>query len=218
MPGMCRLALVLLLIVSAASSAAASDGLPYGKSLNFVVMREGVAIGRHTLIFERDDSQLRVATSIDIAVKFMGFTAYRYSHRAEEVWAGDALVALSSRTDDNGTKYAVQASRTADGLAVQAGAAGGTVLPAGILPTSHWNIRQVAQPVLLNSQKGGEARVKITPLGREIVATTSRSLPATRYRYDGDIKMDQWFDDHGRWVKTSFKGSDDSTIEYLLQE
>ena len=79
-------------------------------------------------------------------------------------------------------------------------------------------MRQVTQTVLLNTQKGNEAHVKITALGRETVKTSSTALQATHYRYDGDIKMDQWFDDRGRWVKMAFTGSDGSIIEYVLQE
>jgi hypothetical protein len=210
-----RLAFVLLLLLSTPATA---DGLPYGKTLSFVAMREGQQIGSHKLVFERDGGQLKVSTSIDIAVKFIGITAYRYSHRAQEVWAGDALASLTSRTDDDGKVQAVQASRTAEGLAVQAEGAKRIVLPAGILPSSHWNVRQVAQQFLLNTQKGSEARIKVTTVGRESVATSAHTLQATHYRYDGDIKMDQWFDDRGRWVKMAFKGSDGSTIEYVLQE
>jgi hypothetical protein len=212
------ISVLLLLAMAAISPAAAADGLPYGQTLSFAVMREGQQIGSHRLVFERDGVQLRISTSIDLAVKFVGITAYRYSHRAQEVWAGDALVSLTTRTEDDGKAYAVQAARTGEGIAVQAEGAKRTVLPATIMPSTHWNIRQVSQTFLLNSQKGVEARVKTTPLGREAVKTSSNTLQATRYRYDGDLKMDQWFDDRGRWVKTSFKGSDGSTIEYVLQE
>jgi len=213
-----RLVVVLLLIMAAIAPSADADSLPYGPTLSFVVIREGQQIGSHKLVFERDGAQLKVSTSIDIAVKFAGITAYRYSHRAQEVWSGDALVSLTSRTDDDGKAYAVQANRTADGIAVQAGGAKPAALPATIIPSSHWNIRQIAQTVLLNSQKGNEARVNIATLGREAIKTSSSTLQAMHYRYDGDLKMDQWFDDRGRWVKTSFKGSDGSTIEYVLQE
>lgn len=180
--------------------------------------RQGQQIGDHRLRFEHDNGQLKVSTSIDLAVKLLGLTAFRYSHRAQEVWSGDALLSLTSRTDDDGKNYAVQANRTEAGIAVQVQGAGRTVLPATILPSSHWNVRQVRQTVLLNSQKGTEAHVKVATVGRETIKTASGSLQATRYRYEGDVKMDQWFDDRGRWVKMAFAGSDGSTIEYVLQE
>lgn len=213
-----RFALFLLVFLTASSSAVGADRLPYGPDLSFSVWRNGQQIGRHKLAFEQDSGQLKVSTSIDLAVKLVGITAYRYSHRAQEVWSGDALLSLTSRTDDDGKQYTVQANRTGAGIAVQAESAGRQVLPATILPSSHWNFRQVAQTVLLNSQKGNEARVKVTALGRETIRTASSTLPATRYRYEGDVKMDQWFDDRGRWVKMAFAGSDGSAIEYVLQE
>jgi hypothetical protein len=213
-----RLTFVLLLVIAAISPAAGADGPPYGQTLSFAVMREGQPIGSHKLVFERDGAQLKVSTSIDLAVKIAGITAYRYSHTAQEVWAGDALVSLTSRTADDGKTYAVQANRTADGIVVQAEGAKRIVLPATIVPSSHWNVRQVSQTVLLNTQKGIEARVKVIALGREAVKTSSHTVQAMHYRYDGDLKMDQWFDDRSRWVKTSFKGADGSTIEYVLRE
>lgn len=212
-----RLLLAVLLTLSTAAIASAADALPYGTSLSFVAYRNGEPIGRHTVTFERDGSQLKVSTSIDLSVKFMGFIAYRYTHRAQEVWAGDSLVSLASQTDDNGTKHDVKAVREAGGIAVVHDAAR-TVLPPQVMPSSHWNIEQVRQSVLLNTQKGTEARVKVTPAGRQAVKTASGSIEATRYRYEGDVVMDQWFDDRGRWVKTSFTASDGSTIEYILQE
>mgnify|MGYP003704351641 CR=1 FL=1 len=79
-------------------------------------------------------------------------------------------------------------------------------------------IEQVRQSMLLNTQKGTEAKVNISQGPRENVKTLSGFVPATRYSYTGDVAMDQWFDDRGRWVKTSFQASDGSTIEYVLQE
>jgi hypothetical protein len=213
-----RLTFLLFLVTAAIAPAAGADSFPYGQTLSFVVMREGQPIGSHKLIFERDGAQLKVSTSIDLAVKIAGITAFRYTHRGQEAWDGNTLVSLTSRTDDDGKAYSVQANRTAEGIAVQASGAKSIIMPATIIPSSHWNIRQVSQTVLLNTQKGNEARVAVTPLGREAVKTSSGTLQATRYRYDGDIKMEQWFDERGRWVKMSFKGSDGSAIDYVLQE
>ena len=209
--------LSVLLTVSSAVVASAAGALPYGSSLSFVAYRNGEPIGRHTVTFDRDGNELRVSTSIDLAVRFMGFTAYRYTHRAQEVWSGGALVSLASTTDDNGTKHNVTAIRAANDITVTHDGKT-TVLSSRTLPSSHWNIEQVRQSMLLNTQKGTEAKVNISQGPRENVKTSSGFVPATRYSYTGDVVMNQWFDDRGRWVKTSFKASDGSTIEYVLQE
>jgi hypothetical protein len=211
-----RTALFLLLLAGPAAAAGAQD-LPYGQTLRFAAYRNGEPIGQHTLAFQQSGSNLTVSTSIDFAVKLMGFTAYRYTHRAQEVWTGETFQSVAATTDDDGKKYAVRAQRTAAGLDVQRNA-GHEVLPADLLPTSHWNVRQIAQSSLLNTQNGEQARVQVTPLGREKVKTASGWIDANHYRYSGDLSKDQWFDDRGRWVKTTFKASDGSTIEYILQE
>ena len=93
-------------------------------------------------------------------------------------------------------------------------------LPANILPTSHWNIAPgQADPSCSTPSTAPSRHVQITPMGREPVKTASgATIEATRYHYTGDIRMDQWFDDRGRWVKGTFAASDGSTIEYILQE
>lgn len=230
------IALILAAAGAATATASAAQDTPYGTSLSFIAYRNGEAIGRHTLSFQRNGQELKVVTSIDLAVKVLGFTAYRYTHRAQETWNGDAFQTLSSQTDDNGKKVAVQAQRAPAGLEVVRTARAEPVqgaamdqglkrddavremLPLDLLPSSHWNFRQINQSALLNTQTGAKANVQITPLGREQIKTANGTITAMRYRYAGDVAKDQWFDDRGRWVKTSFVGSDGSKIEYILQE
>ena len=214
---MFRLVAALFLAMTGATTAASAQDQLYGPTLTFAVYRNGEPIGRHTLAFQHSGVDLTVSTTIDFAVKVLGITAYRYSHRGQEVWKGDTFQSAATQTDDNGTKYTVRAQRIDNGIDVQR-TSGREVMPAGTLPTSHWNVRQIGQTTLLNTQNGVQAHVQVTPLGREKVKTASGSVDANRYRYSGDVTKDQWFDDRGRWVKTLFKASDGSTIEYILQE
>lgn len=141
----------------------------------------------------------------------MGVTAYRYTHRAEEVWSGDTFQGLSAQTDDNGKKHAIHIWRDGAALAVERNARPDILSPATfdrgvqrddpvrttllpqLLPSTHWNVRQVRQAALVNTQTGSEARVQVSVLGRETIRTANSSIDATRYRYTGDLVMDQWF-------------------------
>jgi len=232
-----QLAAALIVSVLGSTTVSAANDFPYGQTLAFAIYRNGQEIGRHTLSFEQDGANRVVTVAINLAVKAMGVIAYRYIHADREVWNGDALQALDSQTDDNGKKYKVHVQRGANGLTVDRQAPAEAinastadqglqppvieheVLPADILPTSHWNIAQVKRSVLLNTQYGTQAHVQVTPMGREPVKTaTGATIEATRYHYTGDIRMDQWFDDRGRWVKGMFAAPDGSTIDYVLQE
>lgn len=215
-----RAILAMLLLAGVPAGASAANDLAYGATLSFAAVRNGQTIGHHGLTFQRDGAQLTVSTSIELAVKFLGFTAYRYSHRAEEVWTGDIFQSLATETDDNGKKFSVRIRRGATHLDVERKVRAEALrasLPLWLLPSSHWNVRQVRQSALVNTQDGTEARIRVSILGRETIATATARIEATRYRYAGDIEMDQWFDDSGRWVKMSFVASDGSTVEYMLQ-
>ena len=87
-----------------------------------------------------------------------------------------------------------------------------------LLPSTHWNIAQTRQRALLNTQTGKILHTGVREVGRETVRTASAAPGATHFAYGGDIKMDQWFDDRSRWVKSTFKATTDgSMIEYTLQ-
>jgi hypothetical protein len=219
---MARLIFALFLLATSSTAALASDDFPYGSSLSFAAIRNGQTIGHHRLTFQKNGDQLTVSTAIDLAVKIMGVTAYRYMHRAQEVWSGDIFQGLTAQTDDDGKKYAIQIRRDGAALTVERNARlrdgpVRTTLPPQLLPSTHWNVRQIRQSALVNTQTGTEARIQVSVLGRETIRTANASIDSTHYRYSGDLVMDQWFDDAGRWAKTSFTASDGSTIEYLLQ-
>ena len=230
-----RLFVALFLLVSGSAAASAADDFPYGSSVSFAAVRNGQKIGHHSLTFQRNGSLLTVSTSIDLSVKFLGLTAYRYTHSAQEIWSAGTFQGLASRTDDNGKKFAIQIRRDGAALKVERSVRpdvstaatfeqtfhhhemARSTLPPELLPSTHWNIRQVHQSALVNTQDGTEARVQVAAVGRETIVAANVSIEATRYRYTGDVVMDQWFDGKGRWVKMSFIASDGSTIEYVLQ-
>jgi Family of unknown function (DUF6134) len=222
-------------LLSAAPLAFAADG-PYPPQINYAIYRQGQQIGRHTVTFEHKGPVKIVKGDCEVEVRALGVAAYRYSYRSQEEWNGDQLQSLRATTDDNGKRFTVAAERREGSLVVERTASAPAptaaladqgyqgpdvshqVLPGSLLPTSGWNFGQVKQNTLLNTENGKVAHVQVTPAGRETVQMPSGSVLATRYRYTGDLQMDQWFDDKGRWVKGTFTAFDGSTIEYILQQ
>ncbi len=222
--------------VQARQQALLAADLPYEALTRYAILRDGQPIGTHTLRFDRSGDERVVTGRVDVDVKLLGVTTYRLTHDSREVWRAGELQRLETRTDNNGRRYAVKAERTAQGLVVESeraaqgeGAAAlfegfrgtevdRTTLPAGTLPTSLWNIGQVSQSTLLHTQSGRLAKTSVRPAGRETVGIASGTVEATRYIYTGDLRMNQWFDDRGRWVRSAFNAFDGSLIEYVLQE
>ena len=92
------------------------------------------------------------------------------------------------------------------------------IVSAQTLPSTQWNLRQVRENRLLNTQYGVLSHTSIARGAREVVRTTHGTVEAIRYTYTGDLQAIQWFDDKGRWVKAAFTAFDGSSIEYILQD
>jgi Domain of unknown function (DUF6134) len=228
-----RLLVLSLALLGMSPTSFAADN-PYPPTITFAVIRNGENVGRHTLTFNQKGGSQVVTIDSDITVRAMSLVAYRYVHHGNEVWAGEQLQSMQCTTEDNGRKFIVSAQHTGSHLKVERTTAGPVssaaldgfqvpditreTVPASMMPTSQWNIRQVKQTQLLNAQYGTVSRVKVVPGSREQIRTSTRSIEATRYTYSGDLRMDLWYDDRGRWVKGIFVAFDGSTIEYILQE
>jgi hypothetical protein len=232
---MLRLLGMIIAALLASPGAFAADS-PYPSRISYAIYREGQLIGRHNVTFEHKGPLKQVKVDCEVEVKALGVTAYRYSHHAVEEWNGEQLQSLRTKTDDNGKRYTVTADRRDGALMVERTAptvaptaatadqgyrgpeVSRQVLPGNTLPTSGWNFGQVHQSALLNTENGKLAHVQVTPAGQETVQMPSGPVQATRYRYTGDLTMDQWFDAKGRWVKGIFTAFDGSAIEYILQQ
>ncbi|MEX2644141.1 MAG: DUF6134 family protein [Acetobacterales bacterium] len=186
----------------------------YGKEIRFRVMRNGDEVGRHTVTFERRDGMLEVTSRMNIAIKVLLVTVYRYSYESVGLWKEGGLQSLTAAVDDDGEKSTVDVDLVGGRLRVQ-GPKGELWTEAGTLPTTHWNPRQVAQSKLINTLTGGIDQVTIADRGEETVPTGEGPARARRFGYSGDLDIDSWYDADGHWMKMVFKGRDGSTIEYL---
>jgi hypothetical protein len=228
------LQVVLIGLMASVSQTLASEPIP--RTVTFSIYREGQNIGQHSLSFERQGSAQIVTVNVDISIQKLGVVAYRFKHQAREVWKDGQLENLKTSTDDNGKLYAVEGHHTERGIEVErtapgemsaAEAANGGIalplveretLPANTLPTSLWNVETVKRLTLLNTQYGTLSKIQVVALGREAVSLKSGNREATHYHFTGDLRMDLWFDDDGRWVKATFLPPEGSTVDYVLDE
>jgi len=165
-------------------------------------------MGTHELRFERaGHGRIKVDIDIDLVVKFGPFTVYSYTHRNRTVWSGGRVLYLSTRTDDDGDVYEVEAERRGDGqLAISTKRGESAVAPAEILPTTYWMTATTEQERLLNTQKGNIATVKMASLGQREQKVPGGRVTATGYKMTGDVAAHIWYDPDGRWVGLSFDG------------
>lgn len=187
----------------------ARPGLAQGVDgrLVFDVYREGDRIGTHELRLRQDGDRIEADIHIDLAVKFAFLTAYRYEHRNREVYEGDQLVSMRSRTNNNGERIAVDVERDGDELVVD-GKDGRRRVAGDLIPTTYWQPRSVRQNRWIDSQNGRVVASEVTAMGAERIRYEGREVAADRFKLRGDLDCDLWYGPEG-WAKLAFevKGS-----------
>ena len=192
------LGMALLPLVGKRAGAAPAD-------IAFRVMREGSAIGTHTVRFRDNGAMLRARTEMRIQVKLMGFTVYRFTQDTEEAWRDARLVALESRSDRNGRAGACRAMAEPDGLHL-IGTAGRAVLPAGACPLTWWRMANLAPGVPLFDVREG------LPVAPRLERRAAGSV--SRIRVIGGEGAEVIYDARGNWIGFATTGEDGSAVTY----
>ena len=128
------------------------------------------------------------------------------------------MVALNSKTDDDGTPHVLEAHLEHGRLAVMGDNEPAEADPA-IIPASLWNMAIVKRgnSVVLNTLDGSKMAIDVAFKGEEQVAGESGPVTARHYVIGGDLQRELWYDPDGILVKFRFKGSDGSDIQYVLR-
>lgn len=198
-----------------AAGLAASTRADPNAAINFAVMRNGEQIGTNKIKVVRDGAQTMVQDDTHVAVGFGVITLYHFDQSETEHWAGGRLVALSAKTDDNGTERNTSASAQGGKLVVRAGDKVKEVPPTAV-PLSLWNPPLVDSQVALDPKDGSVEPMKVIDRGEENLTIQGRPRAAHHYQIVTTFPEDVWYDEKNQLVQVELKGSDGSTIRYQL--
>jgi len=208
---------MVLAVMLMLGSVAQAGPIPPGNRIVFDVLRNGSPIGTHTLAFRREGDVTQVDVAIDLAVRVLGITVYRYTHRNTERWQGERLVSMTSTTDRNGRPYSVRARRNGTAIEVESSEAGKYAAPADLVTTSYWHPGFIRSRKL-DTQGGKMLEVQIADRGEETIKSRGADTMARRWTIEGDLKLDIWYDRDGAWSKLRFASEDGSIIEYVRRQ
>ena len=151
-----------------AHAAIAAEPAPAPRSgeWDFQVRLDGKPIGEHRFRLEPDGDGSRLTSEARFDVKLLGFTVYRYRHRAVEHWRSGCLASLLSQTDDDGKPSHVQLAAAGGGEsgAMRVDSAAPSPLDGCMMSFAYWNPAMRVQTRLLNAQTGQVEAVHIEPI------------------------------------------------------
>ncbi|MEM8920942.1 MAG: DUF6134 family protein [Pseudomonadota bacterium] len=186
-----------------------------GDSLTFEVLRNGKPFGDHTVTFDHDGDKLTVKTDISLKVKVGPFTPFQYAHGSTETWRDGQLMTLSGRTRKDGDDLMVEAEIVGDALQIDGSAFDGAA-PLDLIPSSHWNKRQLNGEEILSTETGELLPVEVEYLGLETIEAANETIEAGKYLLKSDLDVLLWYDADGRWVKCAFEARGQK-VEYVLK-
>lgn len=185
-----------------------SHAEPVPAPIAFVVNRDGKPIGTHRLTFHTEPApggeRLIVDIAIDIKVKVAFVTVYVYTLEGRETWQNGRLLALDTRTNDNGTKFEVHARATPDGIEVQAADHPPYVAPADMLPDSYWQPDTVRRSRFIDIENGQLIDLVSTPAGHRPMQIGAQSAEIAVYHLAGELTGELGYAADGQWVLLHF--------------
>ena len=166
----------------------------------FRALLDGKPIGQHRFTVSEQGDERKVTSQAKFAVRFLGFTAYQYTHTAVERWRGDCLTALVARTNDDGRSVEVHAAQNGDWLDVIAGGAPET-LTGCVMTFAYWNPAMRTQTRLLNPQTGRVETVQINRVGSGSIDVRGVQTLAIQFRITGpSAAILVWYSPQGEWL------------------
>ena len=206
-----------LISSSVAATLNANKGQVKHSLYEYDILREGVPVGSHVIEVEYHDALTRVVSRSLIEIGFLGFTFYRFQYESIEKWDDQGLQQLSVRVDDDGQRLEIDGRRNGDRFSWSTNNADSKSHEMPVFPTNHWNPSVLKQEKVLNTLTGSMNRVYIRPHEEEFLVFGRVTGEIEQFRYDGELRLDAWYDSSGRWMGMRFKGKDGSTIEYICR-
>jgi Family of unknown function (DUF6134) len=188
--------------------------IPASRNVAFRLIRQGSALGTHTLDFSVEGDTLTVQIAVNVVYMFGPIPLVRYTHRNTEVWRGGILASLDGHTNKNGNLLHMSAHRTPAGLQVEGTNAAPYIAPEDALPTTYWNARMLQAP-MIGTQDGMLVHPRVTEKPVEPVRLASGVQAEARcYSLTGDLDLDLWYAPDRTWMSMRFGIADGSVITY----
>jgi hypothetical protein len=189
--------------------------VPAGGELDFTVLRDGADVGSHRIDFHRNGDQLEVDIKTRIAVKLAFITVFRFEHDGHEVWQDNKLVAMQTKTHDDGDDHTLVATANGDGELDIVGDGQERTAKGSVIPASLWNHTFLESRELLNSLVGTDLNIDVAYKGEEQVKVNGAEVTAKHYSMTGEFERELWYDKDRVLVKIAFKAEDGSDIQYV---
>jgi hypothetical protein len=210
---------ILVALVAALAAISSPVRSDTNREWRFKVMLDGRPIGEHRFLLREESDRRELTSEAQFNVRILFFDAYRYEHRAHEVWQGDCLERIDARTNENGKQTVLFGARQHAGFEVIVGESKQSI-DSCVKTFAYWNPEILQASRLLNPQTGEYTAVEVVPLGQEVIAGPEL---AARYRLlvrtsgGAPLQVDLWYSAGREWVGLESRTPDGRSVRYVKE-
>ena len=187
--------------------------IPINGEIKFDVIRKNKVIGSHEIKFTKNNGSLLVETNIDIEVKVLFVTAYKFNHQSTETWINGNFTKIVGHSDfEDEREYFIKGQDNNDSF-LASGMDGKLELDKNILPSNFWNIDVLKQKEIFDTQKGVSRTIDVKNLGYEEIKVNKKNIKCNKFIFHASSNPKDkgpfpeytlWYDENDELMKFQF--------------
>ena len=188
--------------------------IPKDGEVKFDIIRKNKVIGIHEIKFIENNGSLLVKTNINIEVKILFITAYKFEHQSTETWTKGNFIKIDAHTDFEDEREYFIKGNDENNLFLASGMDGKLELDENILPSNFWNINILKQKEIFDTQKGIMRNIEVQNLGYEEIKVNEDNIKCNKYIFNASSSPKDkgpfpeytlWYAENNELVKFQFK-------------
>jgi hypothetical protein len=218
---------VLFLLIFLINLSVQAFPIPENKKATYDIWRKNKVIGTYEILFFEKDDILNIETNIDIEVKILFITAYKFSHQSKEIWKAGKFIKIEGYSDfEDERKYFIK-GEVKDGFLFASGMDGELKLDKNLIPSNYWNNDVMYQNEIFDTQKGIVRKLNVKEIGVEKITINNTEIDCTKFilnatKHPKDKKIfpeyTLWYSKNKELMKFKFRSTTDNKIIEIIRK
>ena len=155
--------------------------IPKDNEVSFDIIRKNKNIGSLITTFKKEDNKLQIRTILNIKVKVLLITAYKFFQDTTETWVNKEFVKIEGYTNFEDEREYYITGNDLDENFIASGMDGELVLSNKILPLNYWNKKILEEEEVFDTQKGIVRKISVQKLENEIININNKKIETEKY-------------------------------------
>ena len=218
---------VLFLLIFLINLSVQAFPIPENKKATYDIWRKNKVIGIYEILFFEKGDILNIETNIDIEVKILFITVYKFSHQSKEIWKAGKFIKIEGYSDFEDEREYFIKGEVKDGFLFASGMDGELKLDKNLIPSNYWNNDVMYQNEIFDTQKGIVRKLNVKEIGVEKITINNTEIDCTKFilnatKHPKDKKIfpeyTLWYSKNKELMKFKFRSTKDNKIIEIIRK